>query len=104
MALGERVAFAVTDAPRQTFSPKVVAYDEGRSMVWRLSFGPLLASDRTYRLKPGPGGSTEFTLDEVFRGLMLPLIARTFPDFGRMFERTAADLKAATETPRAPKA
>jgi hypothetical protein len=31
----------------------------------------------------------------VFWGLLLPLIARTLPDFGLMFERTAADLTAA---------
>jgi hypothetical protein len=97
VALGERVSFSVHEAPRQTFSPNVVAYDEGKSMVWRLSFGPLLASDRTYRLKPAPDGSTEFTLDEVFRGLLLPLIVRTLPDFARMFERTGADLKAEAE-------
>ena len=97
VALGDRVSFRVPESPRQTFSPTVVAYDEGNSMVWRLSVGPLLVSDRTYRLKPGPGGSTEFTLDEVFRGLLLPVIARTLPDFGRMFERTAADLKAEAE-------
>jgi hypothetical protein len=97
VALGKRVSFRVPEAPRQTFSPRVVAYDDGRSMVWRLSYGLLLASDRTYRLKPGPGGSTEFSLDEVFRGLLLPLVARTFPNFGRMFERTAADLKAEAE-------
>ena len=97
VALGERVSFTAPEAPRQTFSPTVVAYDEGNSMVWRLSRWPLLVSDRTYRLKPGPGGATEFTLDEVFRGLLLPLIARTFPDFGLMFERTAADLKAEAE-------
>jgi hypothetical protein len=37
-------------------------------------------------------------------GLLLPLIARSLPDFGAMFERTAADLKAAAEaaTPRPP--
>jgi hypothetical protein len=97
VALGERVSFTVPEAPRQTFSPRVVAYDEGKSMVWRLSLWPLLVSDRTYRLKAGPGGATEFTLDEVFRGLLLPLIARTLPDFGLMFERTAADLKAEAE-------
>jgi hypothetical protein len=97
VALGERVSFRVPEAPRQTFSPTVVAYDEGHSMVWRLSRWPLLVGDRTYRLTPGPGGSTEFTLDEVFRGLLLPVIARTLPDFGRIFERTAADLKAEAE-------
>lgn len=97
VALGERVSFRVPESPRQTFSPTVVEYDEAKSMVWRLSVGPLLVSDRTYRLTPGPGTSTEFTLDEVFRGPVLPLVARTFPDFGRMFERTAADLKAEAE-------
>jgi uncharacterized protein YndB with AHSA1/START domain len=97
IALGERVSFAVPQAPRQTFSPKVVAYDKPNSMVWRLGFWPMLVSDRTYRLTPGPDGSTEFTLVEVFRGLLLPVVARTLPDFGLMFERTAADLKAAAE-------
>jgi hypothetical protein len=58
----------------------------------------MLVSDRTYRLTRASGGSTEFALDEVFRGLMLPVIARTFPDFGLMFERTAADLKATAES------
>jgi hypothetical protein len=97
VAIGERVSFSVPEAPRQTFSPRVVAYDEAKSMVWRLGFWPMLVSDRTYRLAPGPGGSTEFTLDEVFRGVLLPAVARTFPDFGLMFERTAADLKVAAE-------
>ncbi len=95
--LGERVSFRVTDAPKQTFSPSVVAYDEAKSMVWRLGTWPMLVSDRTYRLRPRPGAATEFTLDEVFRGLLLPVVVRTFPDFGLMFERTAADLKVAAE-------
>jgi hypothetical protein len=99
IALGERVSFKVPEAPRQTFSPKVVAYDEPKSMVWRLNRWPLLVSDRTYRLTPGPHGSTELTIDEVFQGLLLPLIAKSLPDFGAMFERTATDLKAAAEAP-----
>jgi hypothetical protein len=97
IALGERVSFEVPDAPGQTFRPKVVAYDDPESMVWRLNRWPLLVGERTYRLTPGPNGSTELTIDEVFQGLLLPLIAKSFPDFGAMFERTAADLKAAAE-------
>ena len=42
IALGERVSFKVPEAPGQTFSPKVVAYDEPKSMVWRLNRWPLL--------------------------------------------------------------
>ena len=98
VALGERVSFKVPEASGQTFSPTVVAYDEPKSMMWRLNRWPLLVSDRTYRLTPGSQGSTDFTIVEVFRGLMLPLIAKSLPDFGLMFERTAADLKAAAES------
>ena len=97
VALGERVSMKVPEAPRQTFNPKVVAYEEAKSMVWRLGFWPMFVSERTYRLTPGPQGSTEFTMTEIFRGLMLPMVARSLPDFGLMFERTAADLKAAAE-------
>jgi hypothetical protein len=66
-------------------------------MVWRLNRWPLLVSDRTYRLTAEPHGSTQFAIDEVFQGLLLPLIAKSLPDFGVMFERTASDLKAAAE-------
>jgi hypothetical protein len=97
VALGERVSFRVPEAPGQTFRPTVVAYDAPNSMVWRLNRWPLLVGDRTYRLTPGPDGSTEFAIDEVFQGLLLPLIAKSLPDFGAMFERTATDLKATAE-------
>jgi hypothetical protein len=87
----------VPEAPRQTFSPKVVIYDEPKLMLWRLNRWPLLVSDRTYRRTPGPDGSTELTISEVFHGLMLPLVAKSLPDFGAMFERTATDLQGAAE-------
>jgi len=97
IALGQRVWFKVPEAPGQTFSPTVVSYDSPKSMVWCLNRWPLLVSERTYRLTPGPNGSTVFTIDEVFRGLLLPVIAKSLPDFGAMFERTAADLEVAAE-------
>jgi hypothetical protein len=95
VALGKRVTFEVPEAPGQKFSPTVVSYDEPKSMVWRLNRWPLLVGERTYRLTPGPDGSTELTITEVFSGLLLPVIAKTMPDFGLMFERTASDLKTA---------
>jgi hypothetical protein len=97
IALGKRVSFMVPEAPRQTFSPKVVAYDAPKAMVWRLNRWPLLVSDRTYRLARGPDGSTEVTIAEVFHGLLLPIVAKSLPDFGAMFERTAMDLQAAAK-------
>src|ERR1700693_6007271 len=72
IALGERVSFKVPEAPRQTFSPKDDIYAAPTTMVWRLNRWPLLVSNRTYRLTPGPRGSTELAIDEVFQGLLLP--------------------------------
>ncbi len=99
IALGQRVSFKVPDAPRQTFNPKVVAYDAPRSMVWRLNRWPLLVSERTYRLTPGSNGATDVTIAEVFHGLLLPLAAKSLPDFATMFERTAVDLQVAATAP-----
>jgi hypothetical protein len=97
VAPGGHVSFVVPEAPGQTFRERVVAYDEAKSMVWRLNRWPLLVGERSYRLTPGPHGSTELAIDEVLQGLLLPLIAKSLPDFSVMFERTAADLKAAAE-------
>jgi hypothetical protein len=97
VALGGHVSFTVPEAPGQTFKERVVAYDEAKSMVWRLNRWPLLVGERSYRLTPGVHGSTELAIDEILQGLLLPLIAKSLPDFGVMFERTAADLKAAAE-------
>jgi hypothetical protein len=36
-------------------------------------------------------------MTEEFSGIMLPLIAPKLPDFGPIFERYAADLKAESE-------
>jgi len=98
IALGKRVSFTVPEAPRQTFKPKVVVYDKPKTMVWRLSRWPLLVSNRTYRLSPAPDGTTEVTITEVFHGLLLPIAAKSLPDFGAMFERTAKDLQAAVSS------
>lgn len=100
VALGKRVTFEIPEAPGQKFTDVVMFYDEPRSMVWRLNRWPLLVGERTYRLTPGLAESTQVTITEVFSGLLLPLAAKTFPDFGLMFERTAADLKAAASTIR----
>lgn len=99
VALGKRVTFEIPEAPGQKFSDKVVLYDAPRVMVWRLNRWPLLVGERTYRLTPQPGGPTEFAMTEVFSGLLLPLAARTFPDFGLMLERTASDLRTAANRP-----
>ena len=65
-------------------------------MVWRDGGMPMFQGVRTYTVEPAAGGSS-FTMREEFRGLMLPLIARSLPDFVPVFDQYAADLKAACE-------
>ena len=93
---GRRLALRVPTAPGRTFRPKVVEFDPPSRMVWRDGALPMFRGVRTYTVKPAPGGAT-FTMREEFRGVMLPLIARSLPDFVPVFDRYAADLKAACE-------
>ena len=53
---------------------------------------------RTYSLTPNPDGTaTRYQMEEVFSGLMLPMVARRLPDFGPIFKQYAEDLKAEAE-------
>jgi hypothetical protein len=53
---------------------------------------------RTFTLTPEGDGATRFAMVEVFRGLMLPMIKGSLPDFGPPFEQYAADLKREAES------
>jgi hypothetical protein len=96
IALGTRLKIRVPIAPGRTFSPKVVAFEPHRRMVWQDGFFPMFQGTRTYTLSPR-AGTTTFAMEEVFRGAMLPLIKRSLPDFRPVFDRYAADLKKACE-------
>lgn len=48
-------------------------------------------------IDPGIQGSEMAALAQDLGELGQPVVARTLPDFGVMFERTAADLKATAE-------
>jgi hypothetical protein len=66
-------------------------------MVWQDGMAPMFQGVRTYELAPMEGGQTRFTMTETFSGVMLPLIARSLPDFAPVFEHYARDLKRAAE-------
>ena len=66
--------------------------------MWHEGNPVMFLGVRTYSLAPGPiGTTTRFQMTEEFSGIMLPLIAPKLPDFGPIFERYAADLKAESE-------
>lgn len=93
---GERLRLRVTLDPKRTFSPKVRKLDENE-MVWTDGFAPMFRGVRIFRLTPKADGVTEFAMEEVFSGAMLPLIKGSLPDFGAAFEAFARDLKRAAE-------
>lgn len=95
IAKGEKLAITVPISDR-TFRPKVVAFERNRRMVWADGQAPMFTGVRTFELQ-GNGSGTTFSMGETFRGLMLPLVGKSLPDFKPVFERYAADLKAAAE-------
>ena len=97
IALGQRIRVRVPLAPKRTFKLRVSELERPRRMVWQDGAAPMFKGVRTFTLSPRSDGSTDFSMVEVFSGLMLPLIAGSLPDFAPSFEQYAADLKRAAE-------
>ena len=97
IAVGNKLALRVPISER-TFTPRVARLDPNRRMVWSDGMAPMFKGERTYTLAPRPDGGTDFSMVEVFAGVMLPLIKRSLPDFREPFDRFAADLKQAAES------
>lgn len=98
IALGETIQLKVKYAPTRTFKLKVSEFAPNQRMVWRDGSAPMFQGVRTYTLTSRNDGTTDFNMNEVISGLMLPMIGGSLPDFGPPFEQYAADLKKAAET------
>ena len=96
IALGQTIQLKTTTAER-IFKLKVSRFEPNARMVLQDGAAPMLKGVRDFTLTPESGGGTVFAMTETFSGLMLPMIARSLPDFRPTFERYAADLKAAAE-------
>lgn len=99
IAQGGKLTIRVPISER-TFTPKVVAFEPNRRMVWSDGMAPMFRGERTFTLTPNDDGTTEFAMVEVFVGIMLPMIKGSLPDFRPVFEQYAADLKRACEADR----
>jgi len=97
IAKGETIKLKATIAPKRTFTLKVNEFIPNQQLVWSDGMAPMFKGVRTYTLTPKADGSTDFTMIEVFSGIMLPMIAGSLPDFGPSFEQYASDLKRAAE-------
>ena len=98
IAVGQKVKLVSTLNPKRAFNLSVTKVDAPREMVWSdgMPLG-LFKGERTYRLTPQGDGSTEFFMEEVYTGLMAPLITKSIPDMTENFGEFADGLKAAAE-------
>jgi hypothetical protein len=97
ISLGEKIQLRATIAPERIFKLRVSEFVPDQRMVWRDGAAPMFQGVRTYALKSKNDGSTDFLMEEIFSGLMLPMIVKSLPDFGPTFEQYAADLKREAE-------
>ncbi|HXD00602.1 MAG TPA: SRPBCC domain-containing protein [Verrucomicrobiae bacterium] len=81
----------------RTFTPTVSGFVANERMTWTGGFAPMFKGVRIFELKPRDNGSTDFTMQESFSGLMLPLAKSSMPDFGPIFTIYANDLKREAE-------
>lgn len=92
IALGHKLELRVPISNR-TFTPTVIRFEPPTCMVWSDGFAPMFKGVRTFSLEQRTDGSTDFSMVEVFSGVMLPLIRRSLPDFAPVFEQYAKDLQ-----------
>jgi uncharacterized protein YndB with AHSA1/START domain len=100
IAKGNKLSIRVPISDR-TFSPKVTELEpESFRMIWSDGMAPMFKGERTFTLTPHDGAdgqACEFSMVEVFSGVMLPMIKGSLPDFAPVFEKYAQDLKAEAE-------
>ncbi len=96
IAAGQTIRLVAAVAPERVFTLKIIEFVPNKRMVWS-DGNALFKGVRTYALDDRPGGGTDFTMAEVYTGLMLPMISGSLPDFAPVFEQYLADLKRAAE-------
>ncbi len=89
---GEKIRVHAPGTAR-TFTPTITGVVPDRRMTWTGGFAPMFKGVRTFELTPRSDGSTTFAMKERFSGLMMPLVKRSLPDFGPIFEAYANDLR-----------
>lgn len=97
IALGKKLTITVPIAPGRKFSPIVKELVSEQRMIWQDGFFPMFQGTRTFTLTRTPSG-TKFEMAEEFRGVMLPMIKGSLPDFRPVFDQYAADLKKVCES------
>lgn len=96
IAEGEKLRLRVPGTDR-VFTPTVSGVVPNARIIWTGGVAPIFKGIRTFNLKPRSDRTTDFTMEERFSGLALPMAKNSLPDFGPVFERYALDLKKEAE-------
>jgi hypothetical protein len=96
IAAGQTIKLVAAISPGRVFNLKILEFLPVKKMVWS-DGNAMFKGVRTYTMEPKPDGTTDFTMAEVYTGLMLPMIAGSLPDFGPVFEQYLSDLKREAE-------
>jgi hypothetical protein len=96
IALGQTIKLVAVISPTRTFNLNIIEFVPEKRMVWS-DGNAMFKGVRIYTTTPKADGSTDFTMAEVYTGLMLPMIAGSLPDFIPTFEQYISDLKKEAE-------
>lgn len=98
ISIGNKITLISTVNPKRAFKLTVAEMQEPNRMVWSdgMPLG-LFKGVRTFTLAPLPNGQTEFTMEEVYSGLLEPFISKSIPDMTDSFDEFAQSLKAVAE-------
>jgi hypothetical protein len=96
-ALNEVIKVKTSLDTSRTIKLRVTSFSPPERMVWSDGIAPFFKGNRTFQLTALPDGKTELYRQDVFSGLLFPLVAGSLPDFKVFFESFAAALKAEAE-------
>ena len=96
---GQTIRLTSIVNPDRRFKLKVSDVEPPRHMVWSdgIPLG-LFRGARSFDVVPRGDGTSEFKMEEVYSGLMAPLITRSIPEMTDSFEKFADGLKEAAES------
>jgi len=99
IGLGNTIALVSIVNPKRTFRVHITEMTRPSRLVWSdgMPLG-LFKGERTYRLDERDG-ATEFSMTEVFSGLLAGVFTKAIPDLTDSFNLFADSLKAAAEAP-----
>jgi len=96
---GSKIGLTSIVNPDRQFKLDVSGVEPPHRMVWSdgMPLG-LFRGARSFEVIPNGDGTTEFSMEEVYSGLMAPLITKSIPDMTDSFEKFADGLKEAAES------